>query len=212
MARADIDIKVNPAQVAEIERLTAGIKNGVPRVLVRAINKVTRFQFTAVKRLLAKKTKLKQGDVAKGMRRVLASYKKMTAIISVRGRGIPLIRMKARGKEPSRGKGKGVTYINALTGARERMEHAFIATMPKTGHRGVFIRTEPKLFGRVMRRLRGHKTDRGRLPIKEQYGPSMVDVFQPEIDRVRVDTGERLAREIGVQAELVIKGAQVSGA
>ncbi len=68
--------------------------------------------------------------------------------------GIPLINLDATGPEPSRGKGAGVT---SRGGARP---HGFLATMPRSGHRGVFQR-------------RGSK----RTPIQEQFTPSVRQAF-----------------------------------
>lgn len=78
--------------------------------------------------------------------------------LEVTGNRIPLIEFRASGPEPSRGRGRGVSY--RLTGGRGRAERAFIATM-RSGHRGVFQR-------------RGL----GRLPIVELHGPSLVKVFE----------------------------------
>lgn len=77
--------------------------------------------------------------------------------LEVSGKRIPLIAFGARGPEPSRGRGNGVSY--RLPTGRGRLEHGFIATMPG-GHRGVFARRDAR-----------------RLPIQEQYGPSLAHVF-----------------------------------
>lgn len=79
--------------------------------------------------------------------------------LEVAGTRVPLIDFKAKGPEPSRGRGGGVSY--RLPGGQGRAPHAFIATM-KSGHRGVFQR-------------RAGGTDR--LPINELFGPSLVHVF-----------------------------------
>jgi hypothetical protein len=78
--------------------------------------------------------------------------------LEVQGRRIPLIAFKARGPEPSRGKGRGVSY--RLPGGRGRAETAFIATM-RSGHRGVFKRVT-----------------KARLPVVELRGPSLAKVFE----------------------------------
>ena len=78
--------------------------------------------------------------------------------IEIRGRRLPLIDFKAKGPEPSRGRGRGVSY--RLPGGRKRAPHAFIATMP-SGHRGVFQR-------------RGS----ARSPVYQLHGPSLVRVFE----------------------------------
>jgi len=80
------------------------------------------------------------------------------AQLEVTGRRLPLIDFRARAPEPSRGRGRGVSY--RLPGGRGRAEHAFIATM-RSGHRGVFQRS-----------------GEARTPIYELHGPSLVRVFE----------------------------------
>ncbi len=77
--------------------------------------------------------------------------------LEVTGRRLPLIDFKAKGPEPSRGRGRGVTY--KLPGGRGRAPTAFIANL--RGRRGVFRR---------------RTTARG--PLEELHGPSLVHVFE----------------------------------
>lgn len=87
-------------------------------------------------------------------------------------RRIPLIQFGAKGPEPSRGRGRGVSY--RLGGQRRRAPRAFIATM-KSGHRGVFQRREGA----------------GRNPIVELHGPSILRVVEKF-----VPLGEARANEV----------------
>jgi hypothetical protein len=82
---------------------------------------------------------------------------------------IPLIDFGARGPEPSRGRGSGVTY--RMGGAQKRLPHAFIARLA-SGHRGVFERTQGK-FMRIQKRSWKKK----RQAIHEKFGPSLPHVF-----------------------------------
>jgi len=88
--------------------------------------------------------------------------------LEIAGRRLPLIDFRARGPEPSRGRGQGVSY--KLPGGRGRAEHAFIATM-RSGHRGVFQRSPG---------ARATKTAKGwsGLAIYQLHGPSLVRVFE----------------------------------
>lgn len=74
-------------------------------------------------------------------------------------KGIPLIQFKARGPQPSRGRGRGVTA--QIQGGSVTFPRAFIATM-KNGRRGVFERGN-----------KANPIGRARLPITEKYGPSV---------------------------------------
>lgn len=79
------------------------------------------------------------------------------ARIQATGSRIPLIAFKARGPEPSRGRGR-VTYD--LGQGRKTLPGGFIATVGTGRHRGVFVRK-----------------GKARLPIREAFGPSVVHVF-----------------------------------
>ncbi len=90
-----------------------------------------------------------------------------TATISVSGARIPLIEFNARGQEPSRGRGRGVSAV--IKGARTRYPNAFIATT-RSGHRGVFTRV-----GTSSRKSAGAWSKN--LPIAQLFGPSLPHVF-----------------------------------
>jgi hypothetical protein len=100
--------------------------------------------------------------------------------LEITGNRIPLIDFAARGPEPSRGRGRGVSY--RLPGGRSRDPHAFIATMP-SGHRGVFKRTGKE-----------------RNPIIQSHGPSLVNVFRNKLDF----GAERAKAALEEQVRLVI--------
>lgn len=106
-----------------------------------------------------------------------ATQERRTVAIEVTGERIPLIDFGARGPEPSRGKGRGVTV--RLKGGLQRHVNAFIATM-KSGHRGVFER-----IGRM------------RLPIFEKFGPSMPQVFRTVSPTVRAAGIDSLYKNLG---------------
>lgn len=100
-------------------------------------------------------------------------------------KGIPLIQFRARGPEPSRGRGRGVTA--QIQGGSVNYPRAFIATM-KNGRRGVFQRGN-----------KGNPNGRARLPITEKYGPSIYLVAlrwrQVAIDRGRESLIKNLQSE-----------------
>jgi hypothetical protein len=130
----------------------------VTRATVRALNRAIASGRTVMVREIARDTGLRSKDVRDAMVMREASAARPEARLAARLKRIPLIDFRARGPEPSRGRGKGVTY--RLSGGRGRIESAFIATM-KSGHRGVF-------------RRKGKE----RLGIIELYGPSLGQVFR----------------------------------
>lgn len=150
-----VDFKLNVQDfVAGLDQLGA---RG-PAVVARAINRTAAAERTQAKRAIAADTGLRAKEVDDALRLQPATTTRLTATISVSGRRIPLIAFSARGPEPSRGKGRGVSY--RLPKGRGRHPNAFIATM-KSGRRGVFVRTTPQ-----------------RLPIVQLHGPSLPKSFE----------------------------------
>lgn len=94
---------------------------------------------------------------------------KLTTQVEAKGKRIPLIDFGARGPEPSKGKGHGVSY--RLPSGRSTAPHAFITTTPIRG-RGVFERLPGSIHHK---RPDGQRTE---WPIRQLYGPSIVNVFK----------------------------------
>lgn len=122
---------------------------------VRAINRSASTARTGMTRLIAADMGLKAGTVRDRIVIRQAGRGLLSATLTANLKRIPLIDFGARGPEPSRGKGSGVT---AKTSTRS-YPHAFIATM-RSGHRGVFQRKGSS-----------------RLPISELRGASVGEVF-----------------------------------
>jgi hypothetical protein len=127
------------------------------KAMVRALNRGINSARTLGVREIARDTGLKSKDVRDAFKVREASLSRPEARLGTSLKRIPLIKFQARGPEPSRGKGRGVTYRGR--NGRERIGGGFIATVG-AGHRGVFVRK-----------------GKGRLPIREAFGPSLGRVF-----------------------------------
>lgn len=151
-----------------------------PAIMARAVNRGGTAGKTAVVRAVAGDTGIQQKNIERELRVDKANSAFPRFSIEILGRRIPLIAFQARGPEPSRGKGRGVSY--RLPTGRGRIADAFIATMP-AGHRGVFRRVAKR-----------------RLPIIELFGPSIPHVFEkfiPLFGQVAMDSfAKNLAHEI----------------
>lgn len=128
------------------------------KVIVRAINRGIVAARTQVSRDVARDSGLKVSVVRQAIRQRNATLGLPQARLATGLSRIPLVNFGARGPEPSRGRGRGVTY-KVGTGGRGRVANAFLATM-QSGHRGVFKRVATK-----------------RLGIVELFGPSLGQVF-----------------------------------
>ncbi len=144
--------------------------------LLRATKRGTRAAQTTANRVCAKDMGLKIGDVRTRIRRKEPTGQTLTGEVRASLKRIPLIKFGARGPEPSRGRGRGVTARGK--GGRSRIPSAFIATMP-TGHRGVFKR---------------EGTKRG--PISQLYGPSVGRVFVAHEGEIAARGEEQLLGEL----------------
>lgn len=130
----------------------------VDTAMIRAMNRGILAARTYMVKETGKDTGLKAADIKKAFTMRKAKRSSLVAILGAGLKRLPLIAFGASGPEPSRGKGRGVTY-RLLEGKRQRIQNAFIATMP-TGHRGVFVRP-----------------GKTRLKIIEQKGVSLGHVF-----------------------------------
>lgn len=147
-----------------------------PLVLSRALNRAAISGKTAMARAIAADTGIRNKVVSEEIRIFKASRLNTKVTLEVKGKRIPLIEFKARGPEPSKGRGRGVSYT--LPTGRGRVPNAFIATMPQ-GHRGVFKRTQTR-----------------RLPIIELFGPSIPHVFEKFLPTFEAAAQESLVKNI----------------
>lgn len=152
--------------IADLQKMPMRVKKATARALNRAIGSGQTF----MSRAMAKDTGLKVGDIKKAFTLRQAAPDQLSASIRAGGKRLPLIQFGAKGKEPSRGRGDGVSYN--LQGMRKTIPGSFIATMA-SGHRGVFLRIGKR-----------------RTPIRELFGPSLGKVFstfRPDGQRVAED-------------------------
>ena len=178
------EIRVDDKSLKKLEKTLAGIPRAMPRVMSRGLNRTATQARTLTSRCLSKRTGLKVGAVRKSTKIYKATYSRWRAAIAMNNRKIPLIRFKAKQTK------KGVTYKDYATRMRTLITHAFIAVMP-SGHRGVFLRETVK-----------------RLPITEQKGPSLMDIFSGARDEaagIQRESAAKLAKNIHDQVQLILR-------
>lgn len=187
---AQIDIAIDSQQTSIVLQ---EYPNVAGRIQVRSMNRAIVATRTLMAKEMARDTGLKSADIKDALRTRQASLSNPTAQLATSSlKRIPLIKFNPRGSEPSRGKGRGVSY--RLGGETRRLPSAFIATMP-SGHRGVFGR-------------RG----KSRLPIDERYGPSLGRVFakfRPAgLARAQEILDKNLAHELERATEMIRAGVK----
>lgn len=181
---------------SDLKAAVASLGAKFPQGIRRALQKTGVTARTELSRLVS-------ADMALPVRRVRDEIKMsnddVSVTLQVRGYRIPLIDFKARGPEPSRGRGSGVSY--SLPGGRGRLPHAFIATMP-SGHRGVFQRTGR--FG-SKKGVRSGGSRARREVIAEKFGPSIAVVFSKFMPQVADRSSEVLAKNVQAQIKLAMQ-------
>lgn len=150
----DISLTYDDRKVTEnIQRLEARY----PVAVVRALNKSIASGRTIMAREMSQDLGLKVGTVREAIKVREASQGRLEAKLATSMKRIPISEFSPTGPDPSRGKGRGITY--RMQGQRKLLPHAFFSTMA-SGHRGVFLRK-----------------GKARLPIREAFGPSLGHVF-----------------------------------
>lgn len=147
----------------------AKLRKKLPVAQMRALNRAITSANVVMVRTIAGDLGVKQGAVRERIRVEQATPERLRSRLYANAKRIPLIDFGAKGPEPSRGKGRGVTVRTAS--GRRTIPGAFIATMG-SGHRGVFQRVAGA-SGR-----RGPAPKRSQLPIRELFGPSIWKVFK----------------------------------
>lgn len=203
MAKALVEVVIDDKEIKHLERQLAGIRDGMPRVMSRSINKVLSSARTESARQIAGEIKVKVTTARRGMIILKATFEKWFGTITLSARRIPLIEFGARELK----KQGGVSYRIEKEGKRKRIPRAFIATMP-TGHKGVFMRKPIGVKkGSAIVRRRGAPLV-PRLPIGELRGPSIKDVFRNApaiIAAVTQKAATGLQKEVSRQIELQLK-------
>jgi hypothetical protein len=131
----------------------------VPQAGARALNRAALAGQTAMVKAVAERLGIKQAEVKPFIRMHKATASRLQANVYAFGKkGIPLVKLGPTGPEPSLGKGSGVR-LSAWQGVT--FPHAFLATMRRSGHRGVFERK-----------------GKARLPIRELFTQPIPIIFR----------------------------------
>lgn len=169
-----------------------------PVAVARALNRTGSSERTAMARAVAQDMGIKVSAARDAITVDKASSTSLVARVIARGKRLPLIEFKAKGPNPSRGRGRGVTYT--MKGQRKTIAKAFIATVTRAGedgqhagHLGVFFRVGKK-----------------RLPIKQLYGVSIAHAFGNLIPAGEARRNEVLLKN--VEHEIQFELSRLSGA
>jgi hypothetical protein len=171
-----LTVKIDERQRAELQRLLTGVRDGVRRAEVSAINKTVRDARTRISRRIAEGAGIQKKYTDKAITQEKANRQTLSGAVVLSYKPIPIYAFKARQTR------KGVTFRFGADGERKIFSHAFIATMA-SGHKGVFERQQGEK--RAMYKgsyARGAIRNRyGRVyrqQIHEMTGPSAIAMFE----------------------------------
>lgn len=213
-------LSLDPAQLAELQRVLAGTPKAIPTVIMRALNRGMDAAFGRVKTAITSELNLRPSDIAGGsgtkgrVSKRPAKATHLQALVQVSGKRIALVYFGARtlfgrfkrgeamslrriarktGRKPA-----GVTYQIGRSEGRKYIEQAFIAG-GKVGGDAEAATTTDRVFRRV---------GASRLPIMELFGPSIPHVatrHRSLKSALEVDVSAVIAKRLQSQIELALQ-------
>lgn len=193
MAESSVSVKLNERQMRRVQRLLREVPREVPKIMSRALNKTATSAKVEIARLIAAKANIKVKGVKKGIWIQKATRRRWLASLTVTSRRIPLIYLKARKtKYGFSYQGPGDVYANKQKiGKGGLIAGAFKQKIPKSGHKGIFLRRTKK-----------------RLPIDELFGPSAAELFEGVAGiakQVMRSANEKLSKNIDAQINYILE-------
>lgn len=180
-----LTLKLPEAQTAAIVRR---LRAKAPIAIARALNRTAANVKTAMTRIVAQDVGVKQAYVRDRLAiREAVATGKLLAIVYANAKRIPVYAFApSPSQPPSRGRGTGVSWRSH--GRRVRDTQAFIATVGRGGHTGVFKRVG------ASRKSRGAWSKN--LPIRELMGPSIAHVFSKHVAVGEARAAEQLTKNL----------------
>lgn len=171
-----------------------------PAIVSRSLNRAAGSGQAAMAKAITDDTGLAFKYSKRSIKLDKATRSRPVAALEINANRIPLIAFGARGPEPSKGKGRGVSY--GLKGSRNRNPNAFIAKVASAAqreqgvsHKGVMMRTAKMWHPRASSRqsAKGWSLN---LPIIELRGPSAAHVFEAHMDVFKAAAQESLVKNL----------------
>jgi hypothetical protein len=206
MPNQAFSVHINEAQMASLNKLVSSLGGrAANRALSRAINRTLGVKHGGMRKTISneirKTANLQQRYIYKqtGRRTTRtfdikrATVNNPTGTIGTKGPNVPILEYSNQRGKRSR-HAKRISVMVQKSRGRSRLVHAFIPKLA-SGHRGIFVRTNPGAKGPAGRKI--HEVFSSRVPD--------VLVNQPVMNRV-LDTGaKRFERELTHQIDYILK-------
>lgn len=214
---ATVAISIDERQLAEAEARLGAIPQGMPKAIMRAINRGGRVAKRKSLQAISKTMNVKQSDLDGthrfgGVGLWLARPDYLQAKVTITGRRVPVFRFgvsPATNQPPTQG---GVRFKIFGGGGTRTVGNAFIAKM-RSGHMGAFKR-RPGARHTLITAMSGKhvgKKIRSGGPIQELFGPSIPHVAEhhPELQKaLEVDVDAVVAKQFAHEVEFLLNGEQ----
>jgi len=201
-----LSISINQADLLKVEAMLSGIKNAVPRVISRSVNKTLVGVRTDSVREIGKVITPKAKVIRKSFKVYRASVSNLSAKVESKGKPLGLIHFEARQIKLSRGKIKaGVTLKVKKKKARSNIPHAFIRSV--NGAKNVWMRfyygpRKPVKPGRKY----GAMPKKYRYSIYRMVGPRVPDIMsnKPVMRAIQEKADKRLDKSFNHELEFML--------
>ena len=127
-------IEVNKADMARVESMLYGIKNGAVRAMSTSINATIRTTRVQVRKRIGRELNLSAKRIDQDLSEDKANFKKLSGKLTARGEPVGLVNFSARQTQ------KGVSVKVLKSSSRTVLLHAFIATGRLSTKRHVYWR------------------------------------------------------------------------
>lgn len=131
-----LTVKMTSPNLGKILDNLKNMPGATQKAIVSALNKTGASTMTAASRTIRETYNIKAKDIKDAVEPRKASKSNMVFTIYVKSPKFSLFDFQARQTQP------GVTAKLRKGGGRTLYRHTFIATMPESGHTGVFVRTK----------------------------------------------------------------------
>jgi hypothetical protein len=195
-----INIHIDPADKANVERMLSGIQNGASRVMIRAINRVLAGVRTDASTEIRKIITAKKKDVDATFKTTSASLANIYAAVESKGKPLPLSSFSTRQTT------KGVSVQVRRDRSRTVIPGTFLATF-ESKHKAVLRRkwreTNQAAGAKNKRIAYGRLPRIYRLPVAEKFGPRVPDIMSNDevMTPVLKSAGVRLHDRINHELE-----------
>jgi hypothetical protein len=167
-------------------KLLLSFKNDIEKATASAINKAAKTALSRTEAFIMQTYNIKKKDLNEVVKMIKANPNKLIANVLVKEKGIGLYKFSPRQTQ------KGVT---AAVKKGERKLYAsdnkasFIQTMPRSGHKGVFVRTskKKKFWQGYQTKKKGYVFRKyEKATIREFFGISTMQIFNSEITKEKL--------------------------